>query len=218
MILTIANTKGGVGKSTLAVNLAVERARSGKKVWLVDGDRQGSSQTAILVRSEANLEPGLACSHFPDGPVLRTQIMQQKSNFDEVIIECGGRDSTAMRAALTLTDVLLVPFVPGSFEVWAMEDVVKLVREARSVRDGLIAYSLLNRADPNSRSSDNAEMLEAMREYNDDIQLLDHTIRQRKVFAAAAGSGRSVSELKLRTHEKPAKIELETLVSILFKD
>ncbi|MEN4892402.1 AAA family ATPase [Erwinia billingiae] len=218
MILTIANTKGGVGKSTLAVNLAVERARLGKKVWLVDGDRQGSSQTAILVRSEANLEPGLACSHFPDGPVLRTQIMQQKSNFDEVIIECGGRDSTAMRAALTLTDVLLVPFVPGSFEVWAMEDVVKLVREARSVRDGLIAYSLLNRADPNSRSSDNAEMLEAMREYNDDIQLLDHTIRQRKVFAAAAGSGRSVSELKLRTHEKPAKIELETLVSILFKD
>lgn len=218
MILTIANTKGGVGKSTLAVNLAVERARLGKKVWLVDGDRQGSSQTAILVRSEANLEPGLACSHFPDGPVLRTQIMQQKSNFDEVIIECGGRDSTAMRAALTLTDVLLVPFVPGSFEVWAMEDVVKLVREARSVRDGLIAYSLLNRADPNSRSSDNAEMLEAMREYNDDIQLLDHTIRQRKVFAAAAGSGRSVSELKLRTHEKPAKIELEALVSILFKD
>lgn len=218
MILTIANTKGGVGKSTLAVNLAVERARLGKKVWLVDGDRQGSSQTAILVRSEANLEPGLACSHFPDGPVLRTQIMQQKSNFDEVIIECGGRDSTAMRAALTLTDVLLVPFVPGSFEVWAMEDVVKLVREARSVRDGLIAYSLLNRADPNSRSSDNAEMLDAMREYNDDIRLLDHTIRQRKVFAAAAGSGRSVSELKLRTHEKPAKIELETLVSILFKD
>lgn len=57
MILTIANTKGGVGKSTLAVNIAVERARLGKRVWLVDGDRQGSSQTAILIRSEAGLEP-----------------------------------------------------------------------------------------------------------------------------------------------------------------
>ncbi|AXF79079.1 AAA family ATPase (plasmid) [Erwinia tracheiphila] len=216
MILTIANTKGGVGKSTLAVNIAVERARLGKRVWLVDGDRQGSSQTAILIRSEAGLEPGLACSHFPDGPILRTQVLQQKSNFDEVIIECGGRDSTAMRAALTLTDILVVPFVPGSFEVWAMEDVVNLVRDARSVRDGLTAFSLLNRADPNPRSNDNADMLDAMREYNEDIQLLDHTIRQRKVFAAAAGSGRSVSELKLRTHEKAAKTELDTLVSILF--
>ncbi|HDV5954801.1 TPA: AAA family ATPase [Yersinia enterocolitica] len=216
MILTIANTKGGVGKSTLAVNIAVERARLGKRVWLVDGDRQGSSQTAILIRSEAGIEPGLACSHFPDGPILRTQVLQQKSNFDEVIIECGGRDSTAMRAALTLTDILLVPFVPGSFEVWAMEDVVNLVRDARSVRDGLTAFSLLNRADPNPRSNDNADMLDAMSDYNEDIQLLDHTIRQRKVFAAAAGSGRSVSELKLRAHEKAAKIELDTLVSILF--
>lgn len=216
MILTIANTKGGVGKSTLAVNIAVERARLGKRVWLVDGDRQGSSQTAILIRSEAGLEPGLACSHFPDGPILRTQVLQQKSNFDEVIIECGGRDSTAMRAALTLTDILVVPFVPGSFEVWAMEDVVNLVRDARSVRDGLTALSLLNRADPNPRSNDNADMLDAMRDYNEDIQLLDHTIRQRKVFAAAAGSGRSVSELKLRAHEKAAKTELDTLVSILF--
>ncbi|EBO8969107.1 MULTISPECIES: AAA family ATPase [Enterobacterales] len=216
MILTIANTKGGVGKSTLAVNIAVERARLGKRVWLVDGDRQGSSQTAILIRSEAGLEPGLACSHFPDGPILRTQVLQQKSNFDEVIIECGGRDSTAMRAALTLTDILVVPFVPGSFEVWAMEDVVNLVRDARSVRDGLTAFSLLNRADPNPRSNDNADMLDAMRDYNEDIQLLDHTIRQRKVFAAAAGSGRSVSELKLRAHEKAAKTELDTLVSILF--
>lgn len=203
-------------KSTLAVNIAVERARLGKRVWLVDGDRQGSSQTAILIRSEAGLEPGLACSHFPDGPILRTQVLQQKSNFDEVIIECGGRDSTAMRAALTLTDILVVPFVPGSFEVWAMEDVVNLVRDARSVRDGLTAFSLLNRADPNPRSNDNADMLDAMRDYNEDIQLLDHTIRQRKVFAAAAGSGRSVSELKLRAHEKAAKTELDTLVSILF--
>ncbi|WP_440862612.1 AAA family ATPase [Symbiopectobacterium purcellii] len=216
MILTIANTKGGVGKSTLAVNIAVERARLGKRVWLVDGDRQGSSQTAILIRSEAGLEPGLACSHFPDGPILRTQVLQQKSNFDEVIIECGGRDSTAMRAALTLTDILVVPFVPGSFEVWAMEDVVNLVRDARSVRDGLTAFSLLNRADPNPRSNDNSDMLDAMRDYNEDIQLLDHTIRQRKVFAAAAGSGKSVSELKLRAHEKAAKTELDTLVSILF--
>ena len=172
MILTIANTKGGVGKSTLAVNIAIARALMGKKVWLVDGDKQGSSQMAILIRSESNLQPGIACSHFPDGPILRTQVIQQKDNFDDVVIECGGRDSTAMRAALTLTDFLLVPFVPGSFEAWAMDDVVKMLREARSIREPFPALSILNRADVNPRSKDNQEMINAMSEYAEDIQPL----------------------------------------------
>ncbi|MGP3590279.1 AAA family ATPase [Vagococcus sp. WN89Y] len=216
MILTIANTKGGVGKSTLAVNIAAARAILGKKVWLVDGDKQGSSQTAILIRSEANIEPGIACSHFPDGPVLRTQVLQQKDNYDDVIIECGGRDSTAMRAALTLTDYLLVPFVPGSFEVWAMEDVVNMVKEARSIRDNFPAYSILNRADTNARSKDNEDMVAAMSEYAEEIPVLEHMLYSRKAFANAAGSGRSVFEMKLKAHEKPAKEELEKLLSILF--
>ena len=43
MIITIGNTKGGVGKTTLAVNLAIARAMSGRDVWLIDGDRQGTA-------------------------------------------------------------------------------------------------------------------------------------------------------------------------------
>lgn len=217
MILTIANTKGGVGKSTLAVNIAVKRALQGKKVWLVDGDKQGSSQTAILVRSEDGVEPGIACSHYPEGPVLRSQVLQQKDNYDDIIIECGGRDSTAMRAALTITDVLLVPSAPGSFEAWAMDANAELIKEARSIRDGLVCYSLLNKADTQARSSYNRDMLEMMEEYKEDIPILDKVIYQRKVYANAAGSGRTVSELKLRSHEKIAVQELDTLISTLFK-
>jgi chromosome partitioning protein len=216
MILTIANTKGGVGKSTLAVNIAVERARQGKKVWLVDGDKQGSSQMAILLRSEAGIEPGIACSYFFDGPVLRTQVLQQRDNFDDIIIECGGRDSTAMRAALTLTDVLLVPFSPGSFEAWAMEANVALVREARSIRDNLVAWSVINKGDTNPSTRDNEEMKAFMLENQEDIPVMDHIIYQRKPFANAAGSGRSVTELKLRKREKVAVEELHKLMEILF--
>lgn len=216
MILTVANTKGGVGKSTLAVNIAAARALQGRKVWLVDGDKQGSSQTSILIRSESGIQPGIACSHFPDGPVLRTQVLQQKENYDDVIIECGGRDSTAMRAALTLTDSLLVPFVPGSFDVWAMEDVVAMLREARGLREHFPANSILNRADTNPRSKDNHEMLSAMSEYPEDLPVLNHVIHTRKAFANAAGSGRSVLEMKLRSYEKPASEELTKLVTLLF--
>ena len=47
MIITVGNTKGGVGKTTIALNLAIARALQGRDVWLIDGDRQGTAQTAI---------------------------------------------------------------------------------------------------------------------------------------------------------------------------
>ena len=112
MILTIGNTKGGVGKTTLAVQLAIARAMSGRDVWLIDGDRQGTATAAVAARAEAGRLPGIACAQYPDGPTLRGQVQQQRGKFDDIIIDVGGRDSTALRAALVLSDVLLVPFAP----------------------------------------------------------------------------------------------------------
>lgn len=71
MIVTVGNTKGGVGKTTLAVNLAIARALAGRDVWLIDGDRQGTAQTAISIRADAGQQPGIACATYPDGPTLR---------------------------------------------------------------------------------------------------------------------------------------------------
>jgi len=217
-ITTVASSKGGVGKSTLAVNIAVKRARQGRRVLFIDGDKQGSSQTAILLRSEAGYEPGIVCCHYPDGKVLRSQVLLQVDSYDDIIIECGGRDSTAMRAALTLTDTLLIPSSPGSFEAWAMDVNLELIREARSMRDGLVCYAILNKGDTNPRATDNQDMLEMMSEYGEEIPVLDHIIYQRKAYAKAAGSGRTVEELKLRPSERIAVEELDKLISILFAD
>jgi chromosome partitioning protein len=62
VILTVAHTKGGVGKSTLAFELALIRAKAGRDVWLVDADPQGSALTAATVRAEAGRTPVLAAS------------------------------------------------------------------------------------------------------------------------------------------------------------
>ena len=64
MILTVGNTKGGVGKTTLAVQLAISRAMAGRDVWLIDGDRQGTAAAAIAARSEAGRKPGIACAQY----------------------------------------------------------------------------------------------------------------------------------------------------------
>ena len=213
MIITVGNTKGGVGKTTLAVNLAIARALAGRDVWLIDGDRQGTAQTAISIRADAGHTPGIACATYSDGPTLRAQVQQQASKFDDIIIDAGGRDSTALRAALVLSDVLLVPFQPRSYDVWALNDIAALVDEARSVRDGLRAVAILNCADPGEASTDNADAAAAVAEIPQ-FEYLDTPIRRRKAFANAAGQGLSVLELK--PADKKASDELNALVSALF--
>ncbi|MDR8763813.1 AAA family ATPase [Burkholderia multivorans] len=213
MIVTVGNTKGGVGKTTLAVNLAIARAMGGRDVWLIDGDRQGTAQTAISIRADAGQLPGIACATYPDGPTLRTQVQQQRDKFQDIIIDAGGRDSTALRAALWVSDVLLVPFQPRSYDVWALSDIAALVDEARSARDGLRALAVLNCADPGEASTDNAEAAAAVADVPQ-FEYLSTPIRRRKAFANAAGAGLSVLELK--PADRKASDELSALVSALF--
>lgn len=213
MILTVGNSKGGVGKSTLAVNIAVSRALSGRDVWLIDADRQGTSMTAISIRSENGVQPGIACAAYPDGPTLRAQVQHQAGKFEDVIIDAGGRDSTALRAALVLSDVLLVPFMPRSFDVWALSDIGALIEEARSVRDGLRAYAVLNCADPGEASTDNTDAAAAVADFPM-FEYLPTPIRRRKAFANAAGSGMSVLEQK--PSDRKACDELNALLNALF--
>ena len=67
MIIAVANTKGGTGKTTTAVQLALYRQSLGHEVWLVDGDEQQSALTAVSIRSENGVKPALACSAYSDG-------------------------------------------------------------------------------------------------------------------------------------------------------
>jgi chromosome partitioning protein len=214
VIVTVGNTKGGVGKTTLAVQLALARALAGRDVLVVDGDRQGSAQMVVAVRAEAARMPGLACVQYPDGAVLRAQVQRQAAKYDDVIIDAGGRDSTALRAALSLTELLIVPFLPRSIDVWALADIAALVDEANGVRDGLRAYAVLNGADPGT-SGDNTEAASALADFPQ-LTLLDTPVRRRKAFANAVGLGLSIEELTPR--DPKACEELAALAIMVFSD
>jgi chromosome partitioning protein len=213
MILTVGNTKGGVGKTTLALNIAIARALAGRDVWLLDGDRQGTATAAIANRAEASQLPGIACAQYPEGVTLRSQVQQQRAKWQDIIIDAGGRDSTALRAALVLSDVLVVPFQPRSFDVWALNDMAALVDEARSVRDGLRVFAVLNCADPGTSSTDNDEAAAAVADVPQ-FEFLNTPIRKRKAFASAGGMGLSVLEASPK--DRKAMDELSALVSALF--
>jgi chromosome partitioning protein len=208
MIVTVGNTKGGTGKSTIAVNLAIAR---GGKVLLIDSDRQGTSETAMLVRAQSCRLPFVPCEKICDGEALCKRVAASQQQFDDIVIDAGGRDSTALRAALGISDLVLIPFAPRSLDVWALSDMDALVAQARTANPDLRAFAMLSCAD--STGHDNRDAVEALADYKQLIYM-PTPISRRKSVANAVGLGLSVLELKPK--DDKAIAEFKKLLNIVF--
>lgn len=193
MIITVGGIKGGSGKTTVATNLAVLRAIAGSDVLLVDADDQETASDFTMLRNEHQPHRAAYTSIKLTGAATRTEVLRLKGKCDDIIIDTGGRDTTSQRAALTVSDALLVPFVPRSFDVWTLEKVSQLIGEMRTANAALAAYAFINRADP--RGQDNAEAQEVIREAQE-LALLETPLGMRKAFGNAAAQGLGVAELK----------------------
>lgn len=211
MILVVGNTKGGVGKTTIAVNLAVLRGSAGQDVLLVDGDEQGSASLFSQIRAENLGQVGYTAVGL-QGAAVRTQVRQLAPKYADVIIDVGGRDTGSLRAALTVADVLLVPVQPRSFDVWALEAVAALVEEARAINPQLRALAFLNAVDPQGK--DNADAREAMAEVSG-VEVLEAMVVRRKAFSNAAATGRAVTEIQPK--DLKAIEEIRALSDIAFR-
>lgn len=210
MILTVGNIKGGVGKTTLALNVAIARANVGQDVLLVDGDEQHTALTFTELRAEQLGRPGYTVVSL-QGAALRTQVRQLHPKYTDIIIDVGGRDTGSLRAALTVTDTLLIPVQPRSFDIWSVDQMAQIVKEAREINDALQAFVLLNAAD--AQGKDNAEAAAALQE-SAGLHLLPFMIGRRKAFPNAAASGRSVTEHS--PQDAKAVRELHALLQALY--
>ncbi len=210
MIIVIGGIKGGSGKSTLATNLTVIRALEGKRVLLVDADEQRSASDWAEHRETLGITtPWTTVSLIGSG--VRAQLLKMTNDYDDIIVDTGGRDTTSQRSALTVADIFLAPFQPRSLDVWTAGKVVSLVAEIRSVNPKLKAYAVINRAD--SQGADNQDAADILKE-SIELTYLPTTIGQRKAFANAAAEGLGIIELK--TQDKKAIAELKQLSSALF--
>jgi chromosome partitioning protein len=205
MIIALLNQKGGVGKTTLALHLAGEWARRGKRVTLIDADPQGSALDWSQQRSRSGA-PRLFGVVGLARDTLHREAPELARDADHIVIDGPPRVAGLMRSALLAADLVLIPVQPSPFDGWASAEMLELLAEARIYRPQLAARFALNRC--GVRTVIARETAETLADH--DPPVLASTIGQRVVFAQAAQTGQLAGELD---ETSPAAREVAALVA-----
>lgn len=188
MIISILNQKGGTGKTTLAVNITREYTKRERKTLLVDSDSQGS---ALRWHEESGGELiDLACL-----PVntLDKDVLKCKDRYERIIIDGIPRVSPLTVCAIKAADIVLIPVQPSFYDIWATEDLVRLVKDRIEITEGkLKAAFIVSRKIKGTLLAE--EIVLQLKELG--LPVFQNGTCQRIEYAKAVQQGRTVCEGK----------------------
>lgn len=182
-IIAILNQKGGVGKTTLATNIATKLHLNKSRVLLIDSDPQGSARDWHAAGNSELAVVGM------DRPTLDKDIKKIANDFDWVIIDGAPQLTDMAVSAIKCADLIIIPVQPSPYDIWASEALVDLIKHRQQLTDGNPkSYFCISRRIVVTSLSN--EIIEALHGYS--LPVMKSYTSQRIIYAKSAADGQTV--------------------------
>ena len=182
-VITVAQQKGGAGKTTIAANLAVALSRMGRKVVLLDTDPQGSLGRWFMTRRDAG-EPGMEFSTASAWGVSY-ECDKLRTTADYILVDTPPKIDSDLKPAIRESDLVIVPVSASQVDVWATEGVLDM-----AAREKAEVMVVLNRAKAGTRVAlDVDNTLKAL-----GVARASSVLGHRVAFPETMGVGKGVME------------------------
>lgn len=200
MVIAVTNLKGGVGKTTIALNLGVTLAQRDYKVCVVDTDTE---QRSAIKWSGQRDETQRSIPVFAVGEKLNKEIEALNKDYEFVIIDGTPQLSERANRTILASDIILIPISTSGFDFWSFEHFVERYNQAKAFKESVQAFVLLNKFSETKNIS--KEIREALKEF--EIPVLKTTLGERVAYQETTIQGLGVVEYK----DKKAKDEINKL-------
>ncbi len=194
MIISFVNQKGGVGKTTTAINIGSSLARKNHRVVLLDLDPQGSSIKWHAIEGNQAFD----VIHQPT-IMLPADVETLSSTYDFVIIDAPPAIDGVTWKILAASDIAVIPVSPSSLDLWACTETLRMIQEVQAQHPVLNAKFLINRKIPGTRAG--REIRQALKVF--ETELFDTELCQRVAYVDAMKYG--VSVMQYDPHSKAAE-------------
>ena len=210
MIIMIAGTKGGTGKSTIAINAAVYQAHQKRDVLLVDLDPEQETSYLWAGRRATNWKNAPTVHREKASGDIYDVISDRAERYQDIIIDAGGYDSDAMRTGMLATSRVYFPIRPSQADLESIPRIKTLVQDVSKVNRGLRPHLVLSQVPTNQSGEE-----EGAREWLSEIEeftLLNQSVKERKAYRDALVEGVGAIEMD----DRKAKTEIKTLAEEMF--
>ncbi|MGX2972203.1 AAA family ATPase [Helicobacter sp. T3_23-1059] len=221
-IITVANQKGGSGKSTIAINLAVKLLEFSSKVLVMDTDPQKSIETFTNIReSESNVSKNLKYFTLSNrtGNIAES-LKQFLELYEYIIIDTGGIDSQESRKAMLYADSIILPTTPSQLDVDVLQTMLQTLTEIKDINDEVKILILMNKISTNVflgkdllEYKKTIEKIQKNLGVKDGFYLLGSVLKDRIAYKRAISEGLGISEYS----DAKAKAEFEEVFAEFVK-
>ncbi|AFI04117.1 ParA family protein [Helicobacter cetorum] len=195
MTITIANEKGGSGKSTLCLNLAIQLLLNQKDVVALDTDNQKSLEVFADIRSGTNL-PQFTLFNLNRTSNITDTLSQMVKKYEYVLIDTKGENSKESQKAMLLSDIVLIPTTPSQLDIAVLLEMLERVSNIQALNENLKVYIVMNRIPTIPKLKEKKALIDFIKENNtnESVFLMDSILSERIAYMRSVSEGFGVME------------------------